>query len=555
MANNRWDFSDILLQQRAGQIMGQAYAGLGQQAGGALKEFGEQKKQNQAMKGEVDSAANFFESATDMVQKKADAEMQASGGKLSDETFKLLQATQQTLGGLHDPNRSLVERHAMAKSASKNLFDLINLGTSTLQNRLISAQAKGVELSNADIEAAQRAYNEANPSVVPQTQQQPAQGYSGGAVGGAPIPQQGGMSGISNAWNNRTGQAPTAGVQAQVPQPMPQQGATGVSAVDLQKLSSPFPIQGQNPNNLINMGAQAVGVLLQQKQTTTAPTELTEITGKPAKSLVRQFREEFGKPGTPGELMEYSRLKTSLAKQTNLVPASLWRLPNGQVVQSSFNPANGDTVYPDPNTGKLTSLPKNSVPTSATDENELAKKGLKWNNERNGFESIPGGPLDFESQVKKGVRAYKTKQSIDSINNVVSLISETIPRINTKTSGMQGALMANVVGSEAYNVKESLDSVNANLGFDRLQQMREASPTGGALGQVAVMELKRLERAKRSLAQGQSDVQLIKNLNEVKDAYTKWSETIQKANEIGEPPVGVKWEMWEAMTPQERAHF
>ena len=253
--------------------------------------------------------------------------------------------------------------------------------------------------------------------------------------------------------------------------------------------------------------------------------------------------------------MEYSRLKASVAKQTTLVPASLWRLPDGQVVQSSFNPANGKTVYSDPNTGELTSLPKNSVPTSATDENELVKKGLRWNSERNGFESIPGGPLDFESQVKKRVLAYKTGQELKSINNVVSLISETIPRINQKTSGMQGTIMSNIPGSEALNVKESLDTINANLGFDRLQQMREASPTGGALGQVAVMELKRLERAKRSLAQAQSDVQLIKNLNEIKDAYTKWGETIQKANEIGEPPVGVKWEMWEAMTPQERAHF
>ena len=153
MANNRWDFSDILLQQRAGQIMGQAYAGLGQQAGTAFKDYAQQKKENQAMKGEVDSAANFFESATDMVQKKADAEMQANGGKLSDETFKLLQATQQTLGGLHDPNRSLVERNAMAKSASKNLFDLINLGSATQSQRQAELNAT---LTQQNIEANQR---------------------------------------------------------------------------------------------------------------------------------------------------------------------------------------------------------------------------------------------------------------------------------------------------------------------------------------------------------------------------------------------------------------
>ena len=62
MANNRWDFSDILLQQRAGQIMGQAYAGAGQQVGDIFKQHGEQIKQNKLMRGRIDAGLDLAQS-------------------------------------------------------------------------------------------------------------------------------------------------------------------------------------------------------------------------------------------------------------------------------------------------------------------------------------------------------------------------------------------------------------------------------------------------------------------------------------------------------------
>ena len=46
-----------------------------------------------------------------------------------------------------------------------------------------------------------------------------------------------------------------------------------------------------------------------------------------------------------------------------------------------------------------------------------------------------------------------------------------------------------VPGTEAQATAAKLDTIKANIGFDKLQKMRDASPTGGALGQVSEREL------------------------------------------------------------------
>jgi hypothetical protein len=59
--------------------------------------------------------------------------------------------------------------------------------------------------------------------------------------------------------------------------------------------------------------------------------------------------------------------------------------------------------------------------------------------------------------------------------------------------------------------------------------MRQASPTGGALGQVAVQELDALQSTLAALNQDQSPSQLTARLNEVKDHYTKWKQVVEQA--------------------------
>ena len=74
---------------------------------------------------------------------------------------------------------------------------------------------------------------------------------------------------------------------------------------------------------------------------------------------------------------------------------------------------------------------------------------------------------------------------------------------------------------EAVNLATLLDPIRANVAFDRLQQMREASKTGGALGNVSNVELAQLQASAGSLAQRASPEILVKNLMKIEEVYTK----------------------------------
>jgi hypothetical protein len=116
---------------------------------------------------------------------------------------------------------------------------------------------------------------------------------------------------------------------------------------------------------------------------------------------------------------------------------------------------------------------------------------------------------------------------VDNANNVISTIKTAKEQVSGTTAGIGGRLLS--LTESATDLEENLNSIKANLGFDRLQQMRNESKTGGALGQVAVKELDRLEAARASLNRTQSPEQLKKNLDNVLTAYTNWRDAANKA--------------------------
>lgn len=93
------------------------------------------------------------------------------------------------------------------------------------------------------------------------------------------------------------------------------------------------------------------------------------------------------------------------------------------------------------------------------------------------------------------------------------------------STGALGSLLGRVPGSQAYNLKKTVETVKANLGFDELQKMREASPTGGALGQVAIQELAALQSTVSNLDTGQDAATLRRNLEQVQTHYVNWLAT------------------------------
>jgi hypothetical protein len=129
----------------------------------------------------------------------------------------------------------------------------------------------------------------------------------------------------------------------------------------------------------------------------------------------------------------------------------------------------------------------------------------------------------------------KTEASLRSAEQkntlVTSKIDQIIPRVSGLTAGFGGTALSKIPGSDARDLQRDIDTVLANIGFNELQEMRNNSPTGGALGSIAVQELNLLQSVKANLQQDQSPEQLVRNLQEAKLTIQQSNQRIREAYE------------------------
>jgi hypothetical protein len=111
------------------------------------------------------------------------------------------------------------------------------------------------------------------------------------------------------------------------------------------------------------------------------------------------------------------------------------------------------------------------------------------------------------------------KATLSAIDRTFKLLDNESWKIWDNTTGVIGSIMKNIPSSAAGDVAANIKTIEAAIGFDRLQAMRDASPTGGALGQVSNIELDLLKSSVAALNQSQSRGQFIENLKIVKAQY------------------------------------
>lgn len=133
-------------------------------------------------------------------------------------------------------------------------------------------------------------------------------------------------------------------------------------------------------------------------------------------------------------------------------------------------------------------------------------------------------------QEKQDKQAASAKMQIASADRVIAEVQEANKMVSGFTAGA-GGLLSSIPVTGAKDLASKLTTIKANLGFDRLQQMRDASPTGGALGQVAVQELIALQSTIASLDQQQSPAQLKAALTKIEGHYAAWKDAVTKASQ------------------------
>jgi len=134
---------------------------------------------------------------------------------------------------------------------------------------------------------------------------------------------------------------------------------------------------------------------------------------------------------------------------------------------------------------------------------------------------IPGSP-DAVTREEEAYREYMKLQTSEfNYDNVTNEIDRAIKLTDYSTAGVGGAILRELPMTSARTLNNAITMVKSNLGFDRLQQMREESKTGGALGAVTEKEIDLLQSTVQRLDQLTDPQELIRALQVVKEQYIK----------------------------------
>ncbi len=132
-------------------------------------------------------------------------------------------------------------------------------------------------------------------------------------------------------------------------------------------------------------------------------------------------------------------------------------------------------------------------------------------------------------------RASRTLQSV----------SELKDRVSGWTVGT-GSLLGWLPETDARNFKAEVDTLKSNIAFSELTAMREASKTGGALGQVSDKEAQLLQSALGALDLGQSPANFRAQLDKVESSIKRWQDAMSQnspAGTIFNSPSGASYQL------------
>jgi len=113
-------------------------------------------------------------------------------------------------------------------------------------------------------------------------------------------------------------------------------------------------------------------------------------------------------------------------------------------------------------------------------------------------------------------KAAALKMAEASTARLADELDALVSKVSAATAGPGGVILDKFPGTTARDLESNLNAIKAVIGFQALQNMREASPTGGALGQVSDLENRLLQSQLGNLEIGQSPTQIIENLKKVR---------------------------------------
>lgn len=239
---------------------------------------------------------------------------------------------------------------------------------------------------------------------------------------------------------------------------------------------------------------------------------------------------------TANEEAELAKPQTTLGK----LQAELAQLPSGDPRRAQYEAAiNKETRFAPTEAGQLPADARTvswlmTQPQNVQDMylKMFGKSQMTPYQEANlKIEQTKEDRIAAEAKAKEEAAKRAGEATAAGAEESARIVNEAISKAKgfvSPTSTGFGSLLSKIPTTDARALEGQINVIKANLGFDRLRQMREESKTGGALGSIAVKELERLEAAVATLDTGLKGQQLIDALNAVSTHYNNWLTERQK---------------------------
>lgn len=183
-------------------------------------------------------------------------------------------------------------------------------------------------------------------------------------------------------------------------------------------------------------------------------------------------------------------------------------------------------------------------------------QGYRYTADGSALEPIPGGPADTKSGLSEDRKMVATDTIVTAASTARDLANAGA------NTGVVGATMGFNPETEAAELRRQVDVLKSNASIENLTAMRQASPTGGALGSVTEKENAMLAAAAGALNPDASKEDFLRALDNYEltllsiihgpEAGRSMFEQTRKADAAAGPPPGVDPDVWQYLTPEER---
>lgn len=136
-------------------------------------------------------------------------------------------------------------------------------------------------------------------------------------------------------------------------------------------------------------------------------------------------------------------------------------------------------------------------------------------------EPIPGGPaareIEASDAAREGMQGMTARQLNPTLDDITT--ARDLAEGGVGTTGMFSGMIQRIpgIGQDSVDMAATIDAIGSGISLENLNQMRQNSPTGGALGNVSDKQSSLQSEAFGSLRQSMSKGQFLYNLARVEN--------------------------------------